>query len=221
MQEALYGTNWKTYAPCVPLVRGDETAAHAATCGEWAGGREEASALLALSHTRVEQKLYVAMAAAVNGAARRRVFSVPGLMEPTGLRSYSTIRRGLVGLISKQTVARGAAAPRGRGHVYEVFGPEEIFARRRERGLAPYPREVCASTGDAPLGVAVTRVAERHELSRREAQVALACVDGLTNAEIGEKLFVSEQTVKFHLRHIFTKLRVRRRAELVSLLLRQ
>jgi DNA-binding CsgD family transcriptional regulator len=44
-------------------------------------------------------------------------------------------------------------------------------------------------------------------------------VEGLTNAEIGLRLLVSEQTVKFHLRHIFIKFGVKRRAELISRLL--
>jgi DNA-binding CsgD family transcriptional regulator len=56
-------------------------------------------------------------------------------------------------------------------------------------------------------------------LSRREAQVALCCVEGLTNAEIGTRLSVTEQTVKFHLRNIFVKFKVKRRAELISRLL--
>jgi DNA-binding CsgD family transcriptional regulator len=58
-------------------------------------------------------------------------------------------------------------------------------------------------------------------LSRREAQVALLCMRGLTNADIGRRLRVSEQTVKFHLRHVFIKFGVRRRAELISKLLWQ
>jgi DNA-binding CsgD family transcriptional regulator len=62
-------------------------------------------------------------------------------------------------------------------------------------------------------------VLENPNLSRREAQVALCCVEGLTNAQIGERLEVTEQTVKFHLRNIFVKLGVRRRAELISRLL--
>jgi DNA-binding CsgD family transcriptional regulator len=66
---------------------------------------------------------------------------------------------------------------------------------------------------------AVARVAENPLLSRREGQVALYCVEGLTNAEIGRRLDVSEQTVKFHLRHVFVKFGVKRRAELISRLL--
>jgi DNA-binding NarL/FixJ family response regulator len=39
---------------------------------------------------------------------------------------------------------------------------------------------------------------------------------GLTNPQIGERLFVSRATVKTHLAHIFTKLGVRTRAELAA-----
>lgn len=59
-----------------------------------------------------------------------------------------------------------------------------------------------------------------YDLSRREAQVALCCAEGLTNAEIGDRLCITEQTVKFHMRHLFIKFGVRRRGELISRLLR-
>jgi len=47
----------------------------------------------------------------------------------------------------------------------------------------------------------------------------LCCAEGLTNAEIGARLLITEQTVKFHLRNIFVKFGVKRRAELISRLL--
>jgi DNA-binding NarL/FixJ family response regulator len=45
--------------------------------------------------------------------------------------------------------------------------------------------------------------------------VDLLC-DGLTNRQIGERLFVSTRTVDTHVMHLFRKLGVRSRTELVS-----
>ena len=88
------------------------------------------------------------------------------------------------------------------------------------RGVATIFLSATVLTG-VILGQAVRRVIDVGSLSRREAQVALCCAQGLTNAEIGIRLQVSEQTVKFHLRNIFVKFGVKRRAELVSRLFRE
>jgi two-component system, NarL family, nitrate/nitrite response regulator NarL len=58
---------------------------------------------------------------------------------------------------------------------------------------------------------------QRHEkplLSDREKEVVQLVVEGFRNREIGEKLFISEQTVKNHLHNIFDKLGVSDRLEL-------
>jgi DNA-binding CsgD family transcriptional regulator len=181
-------------------------------------------ALLALSHTPVEQELYRAMFTETNRAQTRvGAFSTRRLMELTGLNGYSTIRRGLAGLVSKLSVERHKVAGDGKHQqiesVYFIFTPEEIFMRRRTANMAPYPREMQAYEGNRSFGQAIERVVGRYELSRREAQVALCCAEGLTNAQIGERLFISEQTAKCHLRHVFVKFGVRRRTELISHLL--
>ena len=96
----------------------------------------------------------------------------------------------------------------------------EIFERRRRAGLDPFPKEYRSHASKVGFTAALDRVANGYSLSRREAQVALCCAEGLTNAEIGQKLFITEQTVKFHMRHLFVKVGVRRRGELISRLLR-
>jgi len=182
---------------------------------------EQAMAMVALSHTVIEQQLYSAMLAEI-AAVGTRVASITTrrLMSLTGINGYSTVRRGVIGLVNKLSIERQKVAGENGGHapalVYLVFAPEEILARRRAVGLPAYPKGVESEHGSLSLGPAVRRVVDGHNLSRREAQVALCCAQGLTNAAIGTRLQVSEQTVKFHLRNIFVKFGVKRRAELIS-----
>ena len=185
-----------------------------------------ATALVTLSHTPLERRLYNSMLAAVAGngieANGARLFTVRGLMELTGIQSLSTVRRGLEGLVSKFSVEREGRAhadgPRDQSVAYRVFPPEEVIARRNKNGFVTYDKGL-NNGNDRSFERVIQRVAENKNLSRREAQVALCCVEGLTNAEIGLRLMVTEQTVKFHLRHIFIKFGVKRRAELISRLL--
>jgi DNA-binding CsgD family transcriptional regulator len=182
-------------------------------------------ALLALSHTPVERRLYAAMLAATNGSTEEsaNVFTVRALMELTGIVSLSTIRRGLEGLVAKFSVEReprlNGNGTREHSTAYRVFTPQDVIARREERGVKSYARGIDSGVGGRAFERVIQRVVENRNLSRREAQVALCCVEGLTNAEIGARLLVGEQTVKFHLRHIFIKFGVKRRAELISRLL--
>jgi DNA-binding CsgD family transcriptional regulator/tetratricopeptide (TPR) repeat protein len=55
-----------------------------------------------------------------------------------------------------------------------------------------------------------------HPLTTREFEVARKIAEGLTNAEIGEQLFVSPKTVSSHIEHILAKLHVSRRAEIAA-----
>ena len=56
-------------------------------------------------------------------------------------------------------------------------------------------------------------------LSGREAEVVAALLRGLRNAEIARELFITEWTVKDHLKHVFSKLGVRSRGGLLKTLL--
>jgi DNA-binding CsgD family transcriptional regulator len=53
-------------------------------------------------------------------------------------------------------------------------------------------------------------------LSRREQEIVELVSQGLTNREIAERAFVTENTVKQHLKRVFTKTDVRNRAELMQ-----
>jgi len=53
-------------------------------------------------------------------------------------------------------------------------------------------------------------------LSRREREVAALVAEGLTNRQIGERLFISERTVDGHLEHVREKLAVNSRAQIAA-----
>jgi DNA-binding CsgD family transcriptional regulator len=183
-----------------------------------------ALSLVTLSHTALESRLYAAMLLATDSSrAGSEIFTSRRLMEMTGISSLSTIRRGLEGLVAKLSVERGTRSNgnglRDHSISYRVFPPEQVIARRDEHGWKTYSNGINNTTHGRSFERVAQRVLENNNLSRREAQVALCCVEGLTNAQIGERLMVTEQTVKFHLRNIFIKFGVRRRAELISRLL--
>lgn len=56
-------------------------------------------------------------------------------------------------------------------------------------------------------------------LTEREKEILLQILEGKTNKEISEACFISENTVKTHLKRIYSKYDVSSRAELISLLL--
>ena len=53
-------------------------------------------------------------------------------------------------------------------------------------------------------------------LTRREAEIISHVITGKRSKVIGETLFITEKTVKFHLTNVYKKLKVVGRAELVS-----
>lgn len=55
------------------------------------------------------------------------------------------------------------------------------------------------------------------EITTREYDVLKHISEGLSNKEIGEKLFVSESTVKTHVSNLLTKLNAKRRTEALKI----
>ena len=84
-----------------------------------------------------------------------------------------------------------------------------------EDQLAATIRAVHAGEEVLPPKVAM-RLADRQQrsdLSEREMEVLRHLIKGRSNKEIGASLFVSEDTVKAHLKTLFTKLKVQDRTE--------
>jgi DNA-binding CsgD family transcriptional regulator len=61
-------------------------------------------------------------------------------------------------------------------------------------------------------------VETRDELTAQERQIAQLARDGLSNPEIGARMFLSPRTVEWHLRKVFTKLGIHSRRELANVL---
>ena len=57
-----------------------------------------------------------------------------------------------------------------------------------------------------------------HGLTEREMEVATLAAQGASNREIAAALYISETTVKYHLRSVFSKLGIDRRSKLAGIL---
>jgi DNA-binding NarL/FixJ family response regulator len=88
-------------------------------------------------------------------------------------------------------------------------------------GFAERARRELAATGETArkrAASAVRGAAPSEALTAQEAQVARLARDGLSNPEIGARLFISARTVKYHLHKVFTKLGISSRGQLYRVL---
>lgn len=85
-------------------------------------------------------------------------------------------------------------------------GRREAARRDRAGESLPNGEEIAAAMDDGVL---------RDPLTQRETEVLFAVAEGLSNAEIASKFFLSEATVKTHVRRILTKLQLRDRVQVV------
>jgi DNA-binding CsgD family transcriptional regulator/tetratricopeptide (TPR) repeat protein len=90
--------------------------------------------------------------------------------------------------------------------MFSDFGMEAFADRARRELLA---------TGEI---VRARTVEPTEELTPQEREIALLARDGLSNPEIGSRLFVSARTVEWHLRKVFKKLNISSRKQLRTVL---
>jgi len=87
----------------------------------------------------------------------------------------------------------------------------EMFATMGTEGFAKRAEHELRATGETARKRAVETSSQ---LTAQEAQVARLARDGLSNPEIGARLFISRRTVQYHLRKVFTKLDITSRGQL-------
>jgi DNA-binding NarL/FixJ family response regulator len=135
---------------------------------------------------------------AANASARILILTTFGLDEYV----YEALRAGASGFVLKDDP------------------PEQLIAAVRT-----------VAAGEALLSPAITKRVikqfarlprpeppkELNELTARERDIVRLIASGLSNAEIGERLYISETTVKTHVTHILQKLGLRGRVQAVVL----
>jgi DNA-binding CsgD family transcriptional regulator len=88
----------------------------------------------------------------------------------------------------------------------------DMFDSIGMNAFAARARREMKATGDTMQEDA--RAADDRQLTAQEAQVARLALDGLSNSEIGARLFVSARTVQYHLSKVFAKLGINSRSQL-------
>jgi DNA-binding CsgD family transcriptional regulator len=91
----------------------------------------------------------------------------------------------------------------------------EMFITMGADGFAERTRRELQATGETARKRSVET---RSELTPQETQVAQLARDGLSNPEIGARLFISPSTVQYHLRKVFMKLDINSRMHLARAL---
>jgi ATP/maltotriose-dependent transcriptional regulator MalT len=92
---------------------------------------------------------------------------------------------------------------------------QEHFTSMGLEGFAERARNELSAAGET---VRKRTVETRDDLTAQERHIARLARDGLSNPEIGARLFLSSRTVEWHLHKVFTKLEIRSRHELSSAL---
>jgi DNA-binding NarL/FixJ family response regulator len=93
------------------------------------------------------------------------------------------------------------------------------FAGRARRELLATSETVRKRTASADRASGTTGTSGSSEpLTAQEAEIAQLARDGLTNPEIGARLFISTRTVQYHLSKVFAKLDISSRGQLYRVL---
>lgn len=133
-------------------------------------------------------------------------------------RSETTTVSGEVGLMSGETL-RASVAP-CRAASGEMLGRLLILRDVSEEKRIQVSLSAEVAERLAGLALPATDAPEIAALTQRERQILGLLAAGLTNAEIGESLNVSPNTVASHLKNLYSKIQVHSRSEAAAFAVR-
>jgi ATP/maltotriose-dependent transcriptional regulator MalT len=169
--------------------------------------------------------------------AAQRLDRIAGQQRLPYLRAVAALARGRIYLARGDTDARACLHSALQDFTRAQL-PLELATTRLEmaRSLAPHSPEVAIATAKAALSDFERLKAARHAdaagallrslgapvrtgpkgfgaLTRRESEVLQLIGEGLSNAEIGDRLYITRKTVEHHVGNLLAKLGLRNRAE--------
>jgi DNA-binding NarL/FixJ family response regulator len=131
----------------------------------------------------------------------------------------------------------GEKAPGSAVLIFTAYGERSLLQRGLESGALGYilketPHEtlvraiekVAAGESFVDPGLMAEVVSARGQpdiLTPREREILQLLADGMSNVDVAQKLFISQETVKSHVRHILAKLEADTRTQAVAIALRE
>jgi two-component system, NarL family, nitrate/nitrite response regulator NarL len=138
----------------------------------------------------------------LNASARSRVVALSHANSPD--EDHKAMLLGAMGVVQKDLGSEILFKAIKKVHAGEIW-----FDRSK---MGSVLRDIQRNSNGKKLDPVVTRIAS---LTRREHEVIALISEGLKNRDIGERLFISETTVRHHLTSVFEKLEVTNRLELI------
>ena len=144
--------------------------------------------------------------------------TVPDVSAATGVTRLRAVRPGVRVLVLLEVGARGEAIEVLEAGADAVLSRNatEVDLREATVKLTLGQRYVSPSLLESAFGPRPTAPSERHTFTERELAVLSHLVDGRSNREIADALYIGESTVKTHLRNIYDKLGVANRVQAVN-----
>lgn len=177
-----------------------------------------------LASDLIDQELHLADAFGlpqdIGAALRAKALTASGPRRESLLReSLSVLECAGNALDLAETLFCLGAEIRRRGQRTQAREPlsraMDVAHRCGARALETLVREELLATGAKPRRPTMTGV---ESLTPTERRVAALAAEGLTNPEIAIRLYLAKSTIAWHLRHVFLKLGIESRGDLVHVL---